>query len=250
MRGKDEATPVRPRAIRLRRRKAKPRWVPPLIFDTFPDPRTADETGLVGLGGNFGPEMLLDAYSRGIFPWPSEEIDLIWFSPDPRMLLPPAEVHVSRSLAKTLRRGELRVTFDQAFDQVIAACGTAQGRADGGTWIVTELEESFRELHRRGLAHSVEVWRGDNLVGGLYGLSLGAMFCGESMFHREGDASKVAFVALARQLAEWDFLFLDCQVHSPHLESLGAREVPREDFLALLAEALKKPTRQGSWKSA
>lgn len=251
MRGEGKETPARPRSIRLRRRRRPvlPRWAPPIILDRFPDPREADETGLVGLGGNFGPEMLLDAYSQGIFPWPSEEIDLIWFSPDPRMLLPPRELHVSRSLARTLRRGELRVTFDEAFEQVIEACGTAQGRAEGGTWIVTELQDSFRELHRRGLAHSVEVWRGDQLVGGLYGLSLGAMFCGESMFHRENDASKVAFVALARKLAEWDFLFLDCQVHSEHLANLGAYEWSREDFLAELAKALERPTRQGSWSS-
>lgn len=251
MRGVESEKPARPRSIRLRRRRQKIllRWAPPIITGEFPDPREADDTGLVGLGGNFGPEMLLAAYAKGIFPWPSEEIDLIWFSPDPRMLLRPREVHISRSLSRTLRRGGLRVTFDEAFEQVIEACGTAQNRAEGGTWIVAELQESFRELHRRGLAHSVEVWRGDQLAGGLYGLSLGAMFCGESMFHRENDASKVAFVALAQKLADWDFLFLDCQVYSEHLANLGAREWPREDFLAELAKALERPTRQGNWSA-
>lgn len=245
----EEKEQKKPRRLLRVRRQAKPilRWAPPLIRDDFPDPRQADASGLVGLGGNFSPPMLLKAYAKGIFPWPSEEIDLIWFSPDPRMLLRPQEVHKSRNLRRKLRRGELTVTFDQAFEAVIVACGEVQGREKGGTWIVEELQESFRELHRQGLAHSVEVWREDKLVGGLYGLSLGAMFCGESMFHLEDEASKIAFVALAEKLAEWDFLFLDCQVYSEHLARLGAREWPREEFLTELAKALERPTRQGSW---
>lgn len=248
----EAATGAKPRRRLRLRRRTRPilSWAPPLIRDEFPDPREADADGLVGLGGNFSPEMLLKAYAKGIFPWPSEEIDLIWFSPDPRMLLRPNEVHKSRNLRRKLRRGELKVTFDQAFDQVIEACGRVQGRDKGGTWIVTELQQSFRDLHRQGLAHSVEVWREDKLVGGLYGLSLGAMFCGESMFHLEDEASRIAFVALAEKLAEWDFLFLDCQVHSEHLARLGAREWPREDFLAELARALELPTRRGRWSQA
>ena len=227
---------------RRRRYRVVRRWLNP-----FPDPRTDDPDGVVAIGGNFSPEILLAAYSRGIFPWPSEEIKLIWFSPDPRMILRPHEVHISRSLRRTLNRGDLRVSFDEAFDQVIEACSREQGRGETGTWIDPELKQSFGVLHRQGLAHSVEVWRGDTLVGGLYGLSLGAMFCGESMFHTENDASKVAFVCLAQKLAAWDYLFLDCQVHSPHLAALGAREIPREDFLRLLSEALARPTRLGPW---
>lgn len=245
--GAEQSKQKKKRRFRVLRGTLGAGWLLPIIGEHFPDPRDADAEGLIGLGGNFGPEMLLEAYGKGIFPWPSDEIDKIWFSPDPRMVLRPNEVHVSRSLRRTLNRGELKVTFDQAFGQVIEACGKAQGRADAGTWIVEELQESFRELHRRGLAHSVEVWRGVQLVGGLYGLSLGAMFCGESMFHTEDDASKVAFVALARKIAEWDFLFLDCQVHSDHLARLGAREWPREQFLQELEKALEIPTRQGNW---
>lgn len=245
------APAAKPRRLLRLRRRTRPilSWAPPLIRDEFPDPREADPTGLVGLGGNFSPPMLLKAYSKGIFPWPSEEIDLIWFSPDPRMVLRPQEVHKSRNMLRKLRRGGLKVTFDQAFEKVIEACGQVQGRDQGGTWIVAELQESFRELHRQGLAHSVEVWREEKLVGGLYGLSLGAMFCGESMFHLEDEASRIAFVALAEKLAEWDFLFLDCQVHSEHLARLGAREWPRDEFLAELEKALSRPTRQGSWSA-
>ena len=230
------------RRPRRRYRVVRRRW-----FNPFPDPRTASPEGVVAVGGNFWPQTLLAAYSRGIFPWPSEDISLIWFSPDPRMILPPSEVHISRSLRRTLNRGDLRVSFDQAFEQVIDACSREQGRGESGTWIEPELRQGFCELHRWGFAHSVEVWRGDTLVGGLYGLSLGAMFCGESMFHTENDASKVAFVALAQKLAAWDYLFLDCQVHSPHLAALGAREIPREEFLRLLDEALQRPTRLGPW---
>ena len=238
----------KPRTIRLRRPpRRQPTGAPPIVRADFPDPRLADADGLVAIGGNYRPEMLLAAYSKGIFPWPNDEFTRIWFSPDPRMVLRPRELHKSRSLERTLRRGELRVSFDQAFGAVIAACSGTQGRQDEGTWIVPELVQSFCELHRQGFAHSVEVWRGDKLVGGLYGLSLGAMFCGESMFHLENDASKVAFVALAEKLAEWDYLFLDCQVHSEHLARLGAREWPRETFLAELEKALERPTRVGNW---
>lgn len=248
-RGRSES--AEPRLLRVpRRARIRPRprgWRPALIFDRFPDPRLADAEGLVGLGGDFSPEMLVEAYSKGIFPWPSDEIDRVWFSPDPRMVLRPREVHVSRSLQRTLNSGRLELSFDRAFGQVIEACSRAQGRAEAGTWIVDELRTSFLELHRRGLAHSVEVWRGSELVGGLYGLSLGAMFCGESMFHTADDASKLAFVGLARQLAAWDFLFLDCQVYSEHLARLGAREWPRDTFLNELEKALARPTLVGDW---
>lgn len=237
----------RERVLRLKRPWRAAGWQPPIVYNEFPDPSLADEDGVVAVSGSFSPRTLLKAYLKGIFPWPSDELAHIWYSPDPRLLLLPHEVHVSRSLERNMRRGELELSFDRAFDQVIEACSAAQSRKTEGTWIVEELKDGFRQLHQKGLAHSVEVWRGENLVGGLYGLSLGAMFCGESMFHLEADSSKIAFVALAQKLAEWNYLFLDCQVHTEHLARLGAREWRREDYLKLLEEALKLPTKLGSW---
>jgi leucyl/phenylalanyl-tRNA--protein transferase len=213
----------------------------------LPHPLTADEQGLVAIGGDFNPALLLAAYANGIFPWPSEDLPKGWFSPDPRMVLPPREFHLSQSLRKLLRSGRYQCTFDRAFAEVLAACAGEQGRAEEGTWIDDELREGFQELHRLGLAHSVEAWEDGSLVGGLYGLSLGGMFCGESMFHRRPNASKAAFAALAERLAGWDFLFIDCQVYSGHLAALGAREWSRRRFLRELGQALAHPTRIGSW---
>ncbi|MEM8932898.1 MAG: leucyl/phenylalanyl-tRNA--protein transferase [Acidobacteriota bacterium] len=216
----------------------------------FPDPRLADEHGLVAVGGDFRPETLLSAYATGIFPWPSDDLVYAWVSPDPRLILSPSDMRVSKSLAKTLRRGALRITFDTAFEAVVEACAQAERPDQNGTWIVEELRAGFSELHRQGLAHSVETWLDDELVGGLYGLSLGAMFCGESMFHAVTDASKVALFALARQLEAWSFHFIDCQVPTPHLLSLGARRVPRDEYLDALSVALDVPTRRGSWRGS
>lgn len=218
-----------------------------LFDDLFPDPRRASRHGLLAVGGRYHPLILLEAYSRGIFPWPSEDMPYAWFSPDPRMVLPPAEVHVSRSLAKRLRQGRFETSFDTDFESVIEACARDPRQDGGGTWITTELMEGFGELHHLGLAHSVEVWAEGELVGGLYGLSLGTMFCGESMFHRRTDASKVAFVTLARQLEAWGFRMMDCQLHNPHLESLGAREWSRARYLDEVTRALAEPTRRGPW---
>lgn len=214
----------------------------------FPDPRdAADEYGLVAIGGDFRPSVLLAAYRSGIFPWPSEELPYAWFCPDPRLILRPRSMRINRSLRKSLRRGAYRVTFDRAFERVIEACATAPRPEEAGTWIMPELRQGFEDLHRYGYAHSVEVWSRDSLVGGLYGLSLGGMFCGESMFHTEPNASKAALVALTERLAEWDFRFIDCQVHTEHLASLGAHEMSREAFLEELDRALEVPTRRGSW---
>lgn len=213
----------------------------------FPNPREADDYGLVAIGGDYRPEMLLAAYANGIFPWPSDELPFSWFSPDPRLILRPMDFHTSRSLRKTLKSRRFTTTFDQDFEAVIDGCAAAPRAGDVGTWIVDELRRGFLELHQLGFAHSVEVWDGDRLAGGLYGLSLGAMFCGESMFHRESNASKVALWALCRQTAEWGFELIDCQVHTDHLESLGAMECSRHEFLDALDFALQAPTRQGSW---
>lgn len=213
----------------------------------FPDPRLAAAHGLVAVGGDYRPERLLAAYASGIFPWPSDELPYAWFSPDPRMVLPPDRLHVGRSLRKTLRRGRFEIRYDSAFERVVRACARAP-RGDGyGTWLTEPLIEGFLGLYRLGFAHSVEAWRDDRLVGGLYGVALGAIFCGESMFHHEPDASKVAFVALTERLRAWRYLLIDCQVYSEHLATLGAREWPRSRYLEVLRAALRRPVRRGSW---
>lgn len=210
----------------------------------FPDPRHAPEHGLLAVGGEFSPQVLLAAYSRGIFPWPSDLFPHAWYSPDPRFVLFPDRLHVSRSLRKNLRRGVYRVTFDTAFEQVIHSCAQVPRAHQDGTWISTELTDGFLELHRMGLAHSAECWQGDDLVGGAYGLALGGAFCGESMFAHRPDASKVAFVRLVQRLQRHGFHFVDCQVHTEHLERFGAEEMERDEFLDRLQAALKVP---GAW---
>lgn len=203
--------------------------------------------GLLAVGGDLRAERLLNAYASGIFPWPSEEIPLAWFSPDPRMLLEWDELRISRSLRRSLRRPWVR-TMDQAFGEVIRACSATPRSHESGTWINDAIVEAYEELHRLGFAHSIEVWDEDGaLIGGLYGVSIGRVFCGESMFHRRADASKVAFVVLARQLEAWDFAFLDCQLYTPHLASLGATEWSRSDYLTRLARCVSAPTRRGPW---
>lgn len=213
----------------------------------FPDPREAEADGLLAVGGDLDPERVLTAYALGIFPWPITGMPLAWFSPDPRMVLEFDRLSVSRSLRRTLRSGRFTVSMDSAFDDVIEACASAPRPGQHGTWITDEMIDAYVRLHRLGFAHSVETWSGDELVGGVYGVSIGGMFCGESMFHRRSDASKVAFVALARQLGAWSFDFLDCQLHTPHLESLGASTIPRARFLERLAESARRPTRRGRW---
>jgi leucyl/phenylalanyl-tRNA--protein transferase len=212
----------------------------------FPPPERGPRRGPIALGGDLRPERLLLAYSMGIFPWQGEPLH--WHSPDPRMVLLADELVVARSLRRTMRRGAFRVTLDTAFREVMVACATVPRPDQDGTWITPEMVESYTELHRRGVAHSAEAWKGQALVGGLYGLSLGAVFFGESMFSVEKDASKVAFVALVEQLRAWGLPLVDCQVYTPHLASLGAREWPRRDFLAALQAALDRPTRHGPWR--
>ncbi len=216
----------------------------------FPDPRLAEDHGLVAVGGDYRPELLITAYAHGIFPWPTEGFSHAWFSPNPRMVLEPAELHVSRSLRKTLRKGRFRVTYDTAFEEVMRRCAAAERDGQRGTWITEELMDGFAALHEIGFAHSVETWRDGRLVGGLYGLALGAAFCGESMFHDETDASKVAFVTLVRRLQTWGFPLVDCQIHTGHLAQFGAREWPRDRFLDELEVAVRLPTRRGPWTEA
>ena len=212
----------------------------------FPPPERGPRRGPIAVGGDLRPERLLLAYSMGIFPWQGEPLH--WHSPDPRMVLLADELVVSRSLRRTTRRGLFHITLDTAFTEVMVACATVPRPGQDGTWITPGMVESYTELHRRGLAHSAEAWKGRALVGGLYGLSLGAAFFGESMFALEADASKVVFVALVEQLRLWGLPLVDCQVYTPHLASFGAREWPRGDFLAALHAALDRPTRLGPWR--
>ncbi len=212
----------------------------------FPDPGASGPEGLVAYGGDLLPERLLSAYAHGIFPWYNED-PVLWFSPDPRMLLCPNELVVNRSLRKNLSRNRYEVRFDSAFEQVIQACAETPRPGQDGTWINDDMIHAYCKLHELGFAHSAETWQEGELVGGIYGVSLGAAFFGESMFARRSDASKVALVHLVRQIDAWGFDFLDCQVHTDHMERLGAREWPREDFLAALDVALETPTRRGVW---
>jgi leucyl/phenylalanyl-tRNA--protein transferase len=213
---------------------------------TFPDPELADESGFLAVGGDLSPERLLEAYRRGIFPWPhDEDLPLFWFSPDPRCVLYPAELHVGRTLRSRLARYEVR--YDTAFAEVIRGCATAPRPTGDGTWITPPMVEAYFRLHEAGFAHSIESWREGRLAGGLYGVSLGGVFFGESMFAREPDASKVALVHLVRRVAEWGFRFVDCQLETDHLARFGARAIPRARFLRELARALEAPTRRGSW---
>jgi leucyl/phenylalanyl-tRNA--protein transferase len=202
----------------------------------FPDPRAAPRDAPLAWGGDLEPATLLDAYAHGIFPWPTSDGTVYWWSPDPRAVLPLDGLHISRSLARTLRSGRLRCTLDQAFAAVVAGCADRPGE---GTWITAGTAIAYEELHALGHAHSVEVWdAGRTLVGGLYGVALGGAFMGESMFHRVPDASKVALVHLADRLRGAGFTLLDAQVPTPHLERLGARTVRRSEYLRRLAAAM------------
>lgn len=207
--------------------------------EPFPDPSLAETEpdGLLAVGGDLTAERIVQAYRQGIFPWYGDDQPILWWSPDPRMVLFPEELHVSRSLAKELRRERFQVTFDLAFDQVIQAC--AQPRKDGeGTWLMPEMIVAYRQLHKLGIAHSVEAWQDGELVGGLYGNALGSVFFGESMFSRVANASKVAFVCLVRSLSRAGYSLVDCQVFTPHLQSLGAGLIPRSQFLSLLNDGV------------
>jgi leucyl/phenylalanyl-tRNA--protein transferase len=215
----------------------------------FPDPREARPDGLLAYGGDLHPARLLAAYAQGIFPW-YDESPILWFSPDPRTALRLEDLRINRTLRKNLARRHYDVRMDTAFREVIETCATTPRAGQNGTWISDEMIEAYVALHALGFAHSIEAWQDGALVGGLYGLSLGRAFFGESMFARASDASKVAFAHLAHQLALWGFDFLDCQAPTPTTESLGATEWPRDEFLAALEVALQAPTRRGPWAGA
>lgn len=207
-----------------------------------------EPNGLLALGGCLSIERLLNAYRNGIFPWYNPGEPILWWSPDPRLVLFPDRVNISRSLAKTLRKGLFTVTFDRAFDQVLAYCAEPR-QASSGTWITDEMKQAYQELHLQGLAHSVEAWCDGELAGGLYGVAIGQVFFGESMFHKRTDASKVAFVTLARQLTQWNYRLVDCQVQTQHLLSLGAEEIRRSDFSSQLKRYCSAKPSSDAWQN-
>jgi leucyl/phenylalanyl-tRNA--protein transferase len=215
----------------------------------FPAVEQALDNGLLAVGGRLEPEWLLAAYRRGIFPWPwSDDSPVLWWCPDPRFVLYPHELRVSRSLEQRIRSGRFEVRLDTDFASIIRACAATPRKGEFGTWITDELEAGFVRLHELGFAHCAGSWRDGELAGGLYGVALGGAFFGESMFHREPDASKVAFATLVRQLAAWDFRLIDCQMETDHLRSFGARGIPRARFLDEIAAAQELPDRSSPWR--
>ncbi len=229
-----------------------PFWLPTGNSGTdFPDASLAltEPDGLLAAGGDLSPQRLLNAYRNGIFPWYSDGQPILWWSPDPRMVLYTDRPKISRSLRKVLRQQRFELSYDRAFEQVIRACAEPR-REEAGTWITEAMKQAYTDLYRLGYAHSVECWQNDALVGGLYGVSIGRVFFGESMFSRVTDASKVAFVTLARQLVQWHFALVDCQVYSPHLASLGACNIPRAEFLHLLDALCRQAPADEAWQTA
>lgn len=214
----------------------------------FPDPEEAEPDGLLAIGGDLSPQRLLTAYANGIFPWYSEDSPILWWSTSPRLILDPQEFHMPRSLRRVLNKGTFSFTMDADFEAVIRMCACSPRPEQDGTWIVEDMVEAYIMLHEIGYAHSVEAWQDGTLVGGLYGISLGSAFFGESMFYTVPDASKAAFATLVEQLIQWDFTVIDCQQTTKHLLRFGAREVQRFRYLAMLHEAMEEPTKEGRWK--
>ncbi|MDX9720876.1 MAG: leucyl/phenylalanyl-tRNA--protein transferase [Myxococcota bacterium] len=215
---------------------------------TFPPPQMASASGLLAIGGDLSLPRLLNAYASGIFPWPHEDSPLLWHSPDPRFVLLPKELRLARSLRQTIRKRRFELRTDTAFERVIRACAEFPRPGQRGTWITEEMVKGYCELHEAGFAHSVEAWQEGVLVGGLYGVSLGAAFFGESMFAHVSDASKVAFACFVRQLERLNFAFIDSQVHTQHLERFGASFWSRARYLKELRLALQTPTLHGRWR--
>ncbi|MBL3599623.1 MAG: leucyl/phenylalanyl-tRNA--protein transferase [gamma proteobacterium endosymbiont of Lamellibrachia anaximandri] len=216
----------------------------------FPAVKFAEQepNGLLAVGGDLSPERLVNAYRHGVFPWYSDNEPILWWSPDPRTVLYPERVKISRSLGKTLRKEKFQVTLDTAFSEVIHACAEPRPKSPG-TWLMPEMKAAYAELHEQEVAHSVEVWQEKQLVGGLYGVAIGGVFFGESMFSRVSDSSKVAFVFLCRHLHRWGYRLIDCQVYTEHLASLGAEEIPRSVFCQSLDAWCNLATDPDSWKN-
>ena len=214
----------------------------------FPPPDLANPEGILAIGGDLSIDRLLLAYKKGIFPWYSEGEPIIWWSPDPRFILKPSELKVSKSMKQVLRKGIFSITYDQAFSRVIQNCKKSPRPGQTGTWITADMEAAYIALHQAGFAHSVEVWQDKELVGGLYGVSLGNCFMGESMFASVSNASKAGFITLVQALEKKGFGMIDCQVYTSHLASFGAVEVPRDQYLKELDYCLSQPGIRGKWK--
>jgi len=219
------------------------------IDQSFPEVHQAltDPDGLLAAGGCLSTQRLINAYKQGIFPWYSEDSPILWWSPNPRLVVFPEKLHISKSLQKTLRKQIYQVSFDSAFTQVIEACA-APRQGETGTWLSQDMQQAYRQLHHAGYAHSIETWHNNELVGGLYGIALGKVFFGESMFHTKTNASKIAFVSLVQQLSVWGYQLIDCQVHTSHLSSLGAEEIKRSQFCALLEQYCDTPPSPSAWQ--
>ncbi len=216
----------------------------------FPNPENAlkDPDGLLAIGGCLTAERIINAYTHGIFPWYNPCEPILWWSPNPRLVLYPEKFKASRSLAKKMRKNMFEASFDRAFAEVIEACAEPR-EADGGTWITDEMMQAYINLHQLGKAHSIEVWQDQTLVGGLYGIAIGRVFFGESMFHKATDASKIAFAFLVEHLKKWGYQLIDCQVHSHHLVSLGAEQIERSRFLHLLQDHCRQNASQEAWRT-
>lgn len=214
--------------------------------NVFPPVSFAQKNGILAIGGDLSPARLIAAYEKGIFPWYSQGDPIIWWSPDPRFVIFPEKIKISRSMKQEIRKGTFKITADRAFDQVIKACRNPR-KHESGTWITDDIVKGYTELHKLGYAHSIEAWKDEKLTGGLYGVSLGRCFFGESMFYTEPNSSKAAFITLAEKLASLNFDIIDCQVYTAHLESLGAVEIPREEFIAILNSSLTQETLKGNW---
>lgn len=213
----------------------------------FPHPSYADREGILAVGGSLSQDMLMLAYTYGVFPWYNPDEAVLWWHPPQRFVIPPAEVKVAKSMRSYFNKEKYRITIDTCFLDVMLGCKTTERVGQGGTWITTDFIDAYVQLHEKGYAHSVEVWDGDDLCGGLYGVSLGNVFCGESMFSRKSNASKFALICIARILEEKGFSLIDCQMPTPHLESMGGRFISRDSFLDFLRESMKKETIRGSW---
>ena len=207
----------------------------------------SEPDGLLAIGGCLSKIRLLNAYRRGIFPWYNHDEPILWWSPNPRLVLFPDKLIVSRSLRKTLRKNSFSVTYDQAFNEVVAGCAEPRNESSG-TWITEDIAQAYNELHKSGYAHSAEAWMDGELVGGLYGVALGRVFFGESMFHTKTDASKVVFASLVEQLKAWGYQLIDCQVHTTHLASFGAENCDRKQFAKLLNQYCERPVNQAAWE--
>ncbi|MCM4150651.1 leucyl/phenylalanyl-tRNA--protein transferase [Arenibacter sp. N53] len=202
----------------------------------FPNVENADDDGLLAVGGDLSPDRLLLAYRNGIFPWFNEDSMILWWSPDPRMVLFPEKIKISNSMRQVIKSNRFRISWNSQFEKVIDACSAIKRKDQKGTWITPEMKSAYLRLHQMGIAKSIEVWENNLLVGGLYGIDLGSVFCGESMFSKTTNASKFAFISLAKELQQKEYKLIDCQVYTAHLKSLGAEEIPRKQFIKILKE--------------